>query len=159
MVLIATGPIKRDKPAGACQAGQGRREVRGRGHELQGADVVPVRQVDGRAGRASSDWSCRREAAQALVDRVGEDDKRRLHERRRDARAGEDRDLRSRRSARVDVETVEELTASDVEARTYELADALVDGDTALAVSLAEDLRDRGADIMYVLFALLAQGA
>jgi DNA polymerase III delta subunit len=56
---------------------------------------------------------------------------------------------------RVDVETVEELTASDAEARTYELADALVDGDTALAASLAEDLHSRGADIMYVLFALL----
>jgi DNA polymerase III subunit delta len=50
---------------------------------------------------------------------------------------------------------VEELTASDAEARTYELADALVDGNLPLAVSLAEDLRDRGADIMYVLFALL----
>jgi DNA polymerase III delta subunit len=56
---------------------------------------------------------------------------------------------------RVGVETVEELTASDAEARTYELADALVDGDAALAASLAEDLRNRGADIMYVLFALL----
>jgi DNA polymerase III delta subunit len=94
------------------------------------------------------------EAAQALADRVGEDDKRHLHE-RRVMRELEKIAIYSPPEGRIDIETVEELTASDGEARTYELADALVEGDTALAVSLAEDLRNRGADIMYVLFALL----
>jgi DNA polymerase III subunit delta len=94
------------------------------------------------------------DAAQALVDRVGEDEKRRLQERRL-MRELEKIAIFAPQDARVDLDTVEELTASDAEARTWELADALVSGDRRLAISLAEDLRDRGADIMYVLFALL----
>jgi DNA polymerase III delta subunit len=94
------------------------------------------------------------DAAQALVDRVGEDDKRHLHERRL-MRELEKIAVYAPAEGRVGVDTVEELTAADAEARTYELADALVDGDHARAIALAEDLRDRGADIMYVLFALL----
>jgi DNA polymerase-3 subunit delta len=94
------------------------------------------------------------EAAQALADRVGQDEKRRLQERRL-MRELEKIATYAPEGGRVDVETVEALTASDAEARTWELADALVSGDRALALSLAEDLRDRGADIMYVLFALL----
>ncbi len=55
VVLIATGAIKRDKAwAGARQVGQGRREVRRRGHDLQGPHRVPVRRVGGRAGGARS---------------------------------------------------------------------------------------------------------
>ena len=51
VVLIATGAIKRDE-AGSCarQAGQGRREVRRRDHDLQGPHLVPVRRLGGRAG-------------------------------------------------------------------------------------------------------------
>ena len=60
--------------------------------------------------------------------------------------------------ARVDVDTVEALTAPDVEARVHELADAVVDGDRALAVTLAEDLRDRGAEIMHILYAAASKG-
>jgi DNA polymerase-3 subunit delta len=94
------------------------------------------------------------EAAQALADRVGQDEKRRLHERRL-MRELEKIAIYAPEGARVDLDTVEELTVSDAEARTYELADALVVGDRALATSLAEDLRERGADMMYILFALL----
>jgi DNA polymerase-3 subunit delta len=94
------------------------------------------------------------EAAQALADRVGQDEKRRLHERRL-MRELEKIAIYAPEGARVNLDTVEELTVSDAEARTYELADALVVGDRALATSLAEDLRDRGADMMYILFALL----
>ena len=57
------------------------------------------------------------EAAQALADRVGQDDKRRLHERRL-MRELEKIAIYAPEDARVDVETVEELTASDAEART-----------------------------------------
>lgn len=94
------------------------------------------------------------DAARVLVDRVGEDEKRRLLE-RRVMRELEKIAIYQPEGGNVDVDTVEELTASDAEARTWELADALVSGDRTLAVSLAEDLRDRGADIMYVLFALV----
>ena len=56
-------------------------KCRRRGHDLQGADAVAVRALGGRAGREARAVDAP-EAAQALVDRVGEDDKRRLHERR-----------------------------------------------------------------------------
>jgi len=111
-----------------------------------------ARWTAGQAQRVGLEMSL--EAAQVLVDRVGEDDKRHLHERRL-MRELEKIAIYAPAAGRVDVDTVEELTASDAEARTYELADALVDGDHARAIALAEDLRDRGADIMYVLFALL----
>jgi DNA polymerase-3 subunit delta len=94
------------------------------------------------------------DAAQMLVHRIGEDEKRHLRE-RRVMRELEKIAIYAPDGGRVEVETVEELTASDGEARTYQLADALAEGDHARATALAEDLRDRGADIMYVLFALL----
>ena len=157
VVLIAAGPIRREKgkerpPAPAALA---------KAVEKSGGEVTTYK-----APTASqyAKWTMEQaskiglsmsvEAGQALADRVGQDDKRRLLERRL-MRELEKIAIYAPEDARVDVETVEELTASDAEARTYELADALVDGNLALAVSLAEDLRDRGADIMYVLFALL----
>jgi DNA polymerase III subunit delta len=94
------------------------------------------------------------EAAQALADRVGQDDKRRLHERRL-VRELEKISIYAPDGGRVDLDTVEELTAADAEARTYELADALVAGDRALAITLAEDLRDRGVEMMHILFTLV----
>ena len=94
------------------------------------------------------------QAAQALVERVGQDDKRRLHERRL-VRELEKIAIYAPAAGRVEVDTVEELTAADAEARTYELADALVAGDRTLAITLAEDLRDRGVEIMHILFMLL----
>ena len=46
---------------------------------------------------------------------------------------------------------------SDVEARAYELADAVIDGDRERALVLAEDLRDRGVEMMHIVFAMLRQ--
>jgi DNA polymerase-3 subunit delta len=153
LVLIASGQIKRDRspaPAKLIKA-----------VEKYGGEVATYQAPkSSQYAKWTSDQAAQLglvmpvEAAQVLADRVGEDDKRHLHE-RRVMRELEKIATYAPPEGRVDVETVEELTASDAEARTYELADALVDGDTALAVSLAEDLRNRGADIMYVLFALL----
>jgi DNA polymerase III subunit delta len=153
LVLIASGQIKRDRspaPAKLVKA-----------VEKCGGEVTTYQAPkSSQYAKWTSDQAAQLglvmpvEAAQVLADRVGEDDKRHLHE-RRVMRELEKIAIYAPPEGRVDVETVEELTASDAEARTYELADALVEGDTALAVSLAEDLRSRGADIMYVLFALL----
>jgi DNA polymerase III subunit delta len=157
VVLIATGAIKRDKgkekpPAPAALV----KAVQKCGGEVTTYKAPTASQYARwtveQASKVGLSMSV--EAGQALADRVGQDDKRRLLERRL-MRELEKIAIYAPEDARVDVETVEELTASDAEARTYELADALVDGNLPLAVSLAEDLRDRGADIMYVLFALL----
>jgi DNA polymerase III subunit delta len=154
VVLIATGPIKRDKPGPAPTKLV--KAVERCGGEITTYKAPTASQYAKwtveQASKVGLSMSV--EAGQALADRVGQDEKRRLHERRL-MRELEKIAIYAPDDARVDVETVEELTASDAEARTYELADALVDGNVALAVSLAEDLRDRGADIMYVLFALL----
>jgi DNA polymerase III subunit delta len=154
VVLVATGKVDQKKggpaPAKLVQA------VEKRGGELTTHKAPTASQyarwtVD-QASKVGLTMSV--EAAQALADRVGQDEKRRLHERRL-MRELEKIAIYAPEGARVDLDTVEELTASDSEARTYELADALVVGDRALAASLAEDLRDRGADMMYILFALL----
>lgn len=89
-----------------------------------------------------------RDAAQGLVERIGADQRRLMRELEKIACYAPD-------GGRVSLDVVEELTAPDVEAKAYELADAVVNGDDALAMRLAEDLRDRGADIMHILFALL----
>jgi DNA polymerase-3 subunit delta len=96
------------------------------------------------------------DAAQALVDRVGETEDRppRLRERRL-MRELEKIAVYAPDAGRVDLDTVEQLTASDVEARVHQLADALVEGNTAAALRLAEDLRDRGTEMMHILFGLL----
>jgi DNA polymerase-3 subunit delta len=88
------------------------------------------------------------DAAQALVDRVGADQRRLLRELEKIACYAPER-------GRVDVDVIEELTVSDVEAKAYELADAVIGGDGARAMSLAEDLETRGADIMHIIFAML----
>ncbi|MEA2462326.1 MAG: polymerase subunit delta [Acidobacteriota bacterium] len=157
VVLVASGPFRREKgtekpptPAKLLAA------VQKSGGEVQNFKAPTASQYAkwtieqaSKVGLAMST-----EAAQALADRVGQDEKRRLQE-RQVMRELEKIAIYAPDDGRVDVDTVEKLTASDAEARTYELADAVVVGDNELAVSLAEDLRDRGADIMYVLFALL----
>jgi len=154
VVLIATGKAdqKRGGPAPAKLV---------KAVEACGGELVTLKAPT--AGRFAS-WTVEQaakvglemsiDAARALVDRVGEDEKRRLQE-RRVMRELEKIATFAPEGGRVDVETVEALTASDAEARTWQLADALVSGERRLAIALAEDLRDRGADIMYVLFALL----
>ena len=89
-----------------------------------------------------------REAARALVDRVGADQRRLMRELEKIACYAPD-------AGRVSIEVVEQLTAPDVEAKAYELADAVIQGDRALALRLAEDLRDRDQDMMRILYAML----
>jgi DNA polymerase III subunit delta len=90
------------------------------------------------------------DAAAALVERIGPQQRRLMRELEKLA-------CYAPEEGRVDRETVEALTITDVEAKAYELADALIEQDADRALRLAEDLRDRGADIMHVLFALLRQ--
>jgi DNA polymerase-3 subunit delta len=153
VVLIAAGQVKRDRTPAPAKLIKAVEKCGGEVTTYQAPKSAHyAKWVSDRGAELGLAMS--REAAQALADRVGEDDKRHLHE-RRVMRELEKIVIYAPVDNHVDVETVEELTAADAEARTYELADALVDGDTALAATLAEDLRTRGADIMYVLFALL----
>jgi DNA polymerase-3 subunit delta len=96
------------------------------------------------------------EAAHALVERVGTDDNRKVRQRRL-VRELEKLSVYAPEGGRVDLETVEAATMSDVEARVYELADAVIDGDHERALLLAEDLRDRGAEMMHIVFGMLRQ--
>jgi DNA polymerase III subunit delta len=59
--------------------------------------------------------------------------------------------------ATIDVEAVDAVTTSAVESRVFELADAIIEGDSERAVRVAEDLRDHGDDIMHILFTMLRQ--
>jgi DNA polymerase-3 subunit delta len=90
------------------------------------------------------------DAAAALFERIGPDQRRLLRELEKIA-------CYEPEGGRVDRETVEALTTTDVEAKTYELADAVIERESERALRLAEDLRERGEDIMYILFALLRQ--
>ena len=54
----------------------------------------------------------------------------------------------------VDVDTVALLGASAVETQTYELADAVIEGDRERAISLAEKLLHQDVDMMVILYAL-----
>ncbi len=96
------------------------------------------------------------DAAQALIERVGTDENRNVRQRRL-VRELEKLAVYGPEEGRVDRETVEAVTMSDVEARVYELAEAVIEGNRERAVLLAEDLRDRGVDIMHVVFAMLRQ--
>jgi DNA polymerase-3 subunit delta len=96
------------------------------------------------------------DAAQALVERVGTDENRNVRQRRL-VRELEKLAVYQPEGGRVDRETVEEAIMSDVEARVYELADAVIAGDRERALLLAEDLRDRGAEMMHIVFGMLRQ--
>jgi DNA polymerase-3 subunit delta len=96
-----------------------------------------------------------RDAAQVLVERVGEDEQRRPRQQRM-ARELEKLAIFAGERA-LGVEDVNALTASAVDARIYELADAVIERDPARALRIAEDLRGRGEDMMHILFALLRQ--
>jgi DNA polymerase-3 subunit delta len=90
------------------------------------------------------------DAAQALLERVGPDQRRLVRELEKLA-------CYAPEGGRVDRDTVEALTISDLEARAYELADALIEGDRDRALRLAEELRERGEEVMHILFAILRQ--
>jgi DNA polymerase III subunit delta len=94
-----------------------------------------------------------REGAQALLELVGPNQRRLLRELEKlSAFVGAGDGAEDTRE--VGLETVEALASSAVEARTYELADAVIDADAERALRLAEELRARGEDLMYILFAL-----
>ena len=90
------------------------------------------------------------DGAQALVERIGPDQRRLMRELEKIA-------CYEPEGGRVDRATVEALTTTDVEAKVYELADALVEREPQRALALAEDLRDRGEETMHILFGLLRQ--
>jgi DNA polymerase III subunit delta len=97
-----------------------------------------------------------RDAAQVLVERVGEDEQRRPRQQRM-VRELEKLATFAGGERVLGVEDVDALTASAVDARIYELADAVIEGDPAGALRIAEDLRGRAEDMMHILFALLRQ--
>lgn len=89
-----------------------------------------------------------RDAAQALVERIGTRQRRLLRTLEKIARWGPE-------GGRVDIDVVEALTVTDVESQGYELADAVIEGDRARALRLAENLRAHDEDIMFLLYAML----
>lgn len=90
------------------------------------------------------------EAIELLLSRVGQDQRRLLRELEKIA-------IHEGGEGDVSAESVDVLTATAVEAKAWELGDAVVEGDRARAVRLAEDLRSHGEEAMYILFALLRQ--
>jgi DNA polymerase-3 subunit delta len=96
------------------------------------------------------------EGAQALLERASRDDQRKIRQQHL-LRELEKLACYAPEDGRVDRATVEALTVTDVEARAYELAEAVIDREQGRALALAEDLRDRGEEIMHILFALLRQ--
>jgi DNA polymerase III subunit delta len=103
-----------------------------------------------------------REAAQLLAELIGKDvegDKADEREQRRQTRLLHEIEKLAlfASGGRVDASAVESLTRSAVETRIYALADAIIDQDPERAIRIAEELRGRGEDFMYILFALLRQ--
>jgi DNA polymerase III subunit delta len=96
------------------------------------------------------------DAAQALLERASRDEQRKVRPQHL-LRELEKLACYAPEDGRVDRDTVEALTVTDVEARAYELAEAVIERERERALAVAEDLRDRGEDIMHILFALLRQ--
>jgi DNA polymerase-3 subunit delta len=90
------------------------------------------------------------EAAEVLLERIGHNQQRLLRELEKLA-------IYSGGEGALDADTVQALTTTATEARAWELADAVVEGDRARALSLTEDLRAKGEETMHILFALLRQ--
>jgi DNA polymerase-3 subunit delta len=99
-----------------------------------------------------------RDAAETLVARTPRDEKAKPPRLRQQTlmRELEKLALFAGEGASVDAATVELLTSSG-DARMFELADAVIEGDRERALRLAEKLRTQGEDMMYILFALLRQ--
>lgn len=149
VLLTAGGKVSRGEgPA----AGALIEAVRAIGGEVQLCEAprparLPAWVVEQGAGL---DLNVTDDAAQALLERVGADQRRLMRELEKIACYAPD-------GGRVDRDVVESITVSDLEARAYELADALVEGDRNRALRLAEEMRVRGEDIMHILFTILRQ--
>jgi DNA polymerase III subunit delta len=147
VVLIATG----EAPAGLAKAVE---KVGGEVHACKAPKIAAypawVRQRAYELGLALDN-----DAAQALVERVPQDDRRRprqqclMRELEKLAVFAGERE--------VGVEDVDALTVSTVDARVFELADAVIEGDRERALRIGEDLREGGEEIMHILFGLLRQ--
>jgi DNA polymerase-3 subunit delta len=160
VLLIASGKVvrRRGQPAKGPAADVLAKAVAAIGGEVQLCEAPTpskypawTQMQAAELGLAVSD-----DAAQALVERVGTDENRNVRQRRL-MRELEKLAVYAPEGGRVDRETVEAATMSDVEARAYELADAVIEGDRERALLLAEDLRDRGAEMMHIVFAMLRQ--
>jgi DNA polymerase-3 subunit delta len=97
-----------------------------------------------------------KDAADALVARIPRDDKKKRLRQQTLMRELEKLAMFAGEGTTVDLDTVELLTSSG-DARMFDLADAVIEGNRERAMSLAERLRDQGEDMMYILFALLRQ--
>ena len=89
-----------------------------------------------------------RDAAQALVERIGTRQRRLQRTLEKIASTGP-KEVASTSTL------VEELTVSDVESQGYELADAVIDGDRGARVEARREPPDHDQDIMYILYAML----
>ena len=123
-----------------------------------------VRACEGPKAREYSSWAQERarelglaldrEAAGALIARAPRDEKNKLRQ-HSVIRELEKLATYAGDATTIDASTVDTVSASGVESRTYELADAVIEGKRERALDIAEDLRSRGEDMMYILFALL----
>jgi DNA polymerase-3 subunit delta len=99
-----------------------------------------------------------RDAAQALVERVGREKDGPRKNQVRQARLMRELEkiaIFADEGQKIDLETVALLSSSAAESKAYEIADALIDGDGARALRLADELRARGEEMMHILFAVL----
>jgi DNA polymerase III subunit delta len=99
-----------------------------------------------------------KDAADALVARIPRNEKKKPVRLRQQTlmRELEKLAMFAGEGTTVDLDTVELLTSSG-DARMFDLADAVIEGNRERAMSLAEKLRNQGEDMMYILFALLRQ--
>jgi DNA polymerase-3 subunit delta len=94
------------------------------------------------------------DAADALVATIPRDDKKKRLRQQTLMRELEKLATFVGEGGTVNVDTVALLGASAVETQTYELADAVIEGNREQAIALAEKLLDQEVDMMVILYAL-----
>jgi DNA polymerase-3 subunit delta len=149
VLMLATGKVSRGKgPASESLV----KAVRALGGEVQLCEAPRPAKLPGWVVEQGADLGLvvSEDGAHALVERVGNDQRRLVRELEKLACYEPD-------GGRVDRDAVEALTVSDLEARAYELGDAVIEGDAERALRLAEDLRERGEEMMHIVFAMLRQ--
>jgi DNA polymerase III subunit delta len=149
VLLIAAGKVVRGKgPASETLA----KAVKALGGDVQVCAAPRPAQMPGWIAERGQELGLvvSADAAHALLERLGPEQHRLMRELEKIACFAPD-------GERVERETVEALTASNLEARAYELADALIEGDNQRALRLAEGLRVQGEEIMHIVFAMLRQ--
>lgn len=149
VLLLASGKVSRGKGPASESLGKA---VRALGGDVQVCEAPRPAKLPAWVVAQGADLGLvvEEDAAHALVERIGGDQRRLVRELEKLACYEPER-------GRVDRDAVEALTVSDIEARAYELGDALIEGDRERALLLAEDLRERGAEMMHIIFALLRQ--